>query len=118
MHGNRAYLTYSSCQHPDFKAKKNVSRLDIGLIANYFEPTADGTGVKNILIVNVRNLTAAANASFTKDSSTQIHLQSIRNLKMLLLGTRESAAKVTYLQKAQEVADTSPSKLVRADSNV
>lgn len=90
-------MTYSSCDHGDFPIQKGVSRLDIGLIANYFEPTADGTGVKNILIVNLRNLTASASASFTKDSSISIHIESIMNLKTLLLGTRESAAKVTYL---------------------
>ena len=115
MKGNRAYLSCCSSEHKDFPIQKGVSRLDIGLIANYFEPTVDGTSVKAILIVNVRNLTASTTASFTKDNSIQIHLESIKNLKTLLLGTRESAAKVTYLQKTADVAVTSP-LLVSQDS--
>ena len=69
MKGNRVYLSCSSNEHKDFPIQKGVSRLDIGLIANYFEPTVDGTSVKAILIVNVRNLTASTTASFTKDNS-------------------------------------------------
>lgn len=62
---------------------------------NYFEPTADGKGVKNILIFQVQ-------AGETKDGLKQRHLQSIINLKNLLKGARQTKVGTTYLQRAEE----------------
>ena len=49
--GNRQYLTCLSVDHPEYPPVKKANRLNCSIHSNYFEPTADGKGVKNIVIV-------------------------------------------------------------------
>ena len=72
-----------------------MQRVGYPSSCNYFEPTADGKGVKNILIFQVQ-------AGETKDGLKQRHLQSIINLKNLLKGARQTKVGTTYLQRAEE----------------
>ena len=72
-----------------------MQRVGYPSSCNYFEPTADGKGVKNILIFQVQ-------AGETKDGLKQRYLQSIINLKNLLKGARQTKVGTTYLQRAEE----------------
>ena len=93
--GNRQYLTSLSVEHDEYPQQKKVQRVGYPSSCNYFEPTADGKGVKNILIFQVQ-------AGETKDGLKQRHLQSIINLKNLLKGARQTKVGTTYLQRAEE----------------
>ena len=46
MRGNRYYITSRNCEHHAFPLKKNITRVQDRYSLHYFEPTADGTGVK------------------------------------------------------------------------
>ena len=46
MRGNRYYLTSRNVEHHQFPLKKNIHRVTNQFSINYFEPTADGAGVK------------------------------------------------------------------------
>ena len=46
MRGNRYFLTSRNCEHHQYPLKKNIVRVQDRFDFNYFEPTADGTGVK------------------------------------------------------------------------
>ena len=48
--GNRQYLVSLSVEHADYPVQKKVTRVTTSMNSNYFEPTADGKGVKNIFI--------------------------------------------------------------------
>lgn len=48
--GNRQYLTCCSVEHSEYPLQKKVQRATCAMSSNYFEPTADGKGVKNIFI--------------------------------------------------------------------
>ena len=46
MRGNRYYLTSRNVEHHQFPFKKGIQRIQNQFAIYYFEPTADGTGVK------------------------------------------------------------------------
>lgn len=46
MRGNRYYLTSRNVEHHQIPLKKNIARVQNRFALHYFEPTADGTGVK------------------------------------------------------------------------
>ena len=48
--GDRVYLLSGSVSHSAFAAQKGTQRIDSPFSFNYFEPSYDGTGVKNIYI--------------------------------------------------------------------
>ena len=72
-----------------------MHRQELGFIANYFEPNTDGTGVKNILIINQSSLNSGTSAS--RDSVNPQQTEEIKSLKTLLLKWRDSEASTRYL---------------------
>lgn len=48
--GDRVYLVSGSVQHSQFLPSPGVQRIDSPFSFNYFEPSYDGTGVKNVYI--------------------------------------------------------------------
>lgn len=74
MRGNRYCLISRNVQHHQYPLRKGIQRIEDCFELNYFEPTADGKGVKltNISMVN-----------FQEDGYTDT-LQSIANLQHLL----------------------------------
>ena len=72
-----------------------MHRQELGFIANYFEPNTDGTGVKNILIINQSSLNSGTSAS--RDSVISQQTEEIKSLKTLLLKWRDSEASTRYL---------------------
>ena len=68
--GNREYLSCLSVEHSEYPPEKKVQRVYTALHSNYFEPTTDGKGVKNILIAQMQTQSPGENAltrSFTKE---------------------------------------------------
>ena len=90
LRGNRYYLTINSVQHEDYPEQKKTTRIENKITGYYFEPMADGTGVKSFTIMHVN----------PKHNNMMKDLQSTQALKRLLLERRDSEAKTTYLQKS------------------
>jgi hypothetical protein len=92
--GDRVYLLSGSVSHSGFNPLLGTQRIDSPFSFNYFEPTYDGTGVKNIYICQ------------TNPKVLQIQLKSpsrassISNLKKLLMERKEHAYNTAYLLKA------------------
>ena len=74
MRGNRYYLISRNVEHHSFPLKKNITRLENRFALNYFEPTADGAGVK---------LTYISLVPSSEDGYTDT-LQSVTNLTHFL----------------------------------
>ena len=74
MRGNRYYLTSRNVEHHSYPLKKNIARVQDRFTLNYFEPTADGTGVK----VTYISLVPSSEDGYTDT------LQSIANLTNFL----------------------------------
>ena len=106
--GNRRYLVSVSVDHDEYPPQQKVKRTKQVIHANYFEPTADGRGVKHILITRMVETTSEELArSFGKQGTNETHLQSIVNLKNLLKGTRVTSAPTTYLARTALDAEAS-----------
>ena len=52
LRGNRYYLTSNSVQHKKFPDQKKTTRVECKISSQYFEPMADGTGVKSFTIMH------------------------------------------------------------------
>ena len=89
LRGNRYYLTSSSVQHTSFPEQKRTARIESKFTSTYFEPMADGTGVKSFSIMHVN----------PKNHNSMKDLQSIQALKRLLLERRDCEANTYFLQK-------------------
>ena len=85
LRGNRHYLVATSIDHPEFSENK-TQRLSFKVTSNYFEASADGTGVKNTFIVSIpgKNQGAGQLTGSTAQSILQNFIQSVQNLKKLL----------------------------------
>ncbi len=69
--GNRQYLTTVSTEHDDYPPQKKTTRMHFSVQSNYFEPTADGKGVKNILIVQMQPGMHGNESSVTRSFSKE-----------------------------------------------
>ena len=74
MRGNRYYLISRNVQHHSFPLRKGIQRVENCFQMVYFEPTADGKGVK---------ATSIGMVNLNEDGYTDT-LQSIANLQHLL----------------------------------
>ena len=101
--GNRQYLVSVSADHTEYPPQGKSQRVKGVTHANYFEPTADGKGVKHILVAQLdKTKQSDLVRSFGKEGTNQIHLTSLTNLKELLIGTRQTSAPTSYLTRVTE----------------
>jgi len=73
MQNRGYYLTALSVEHEDFPQQKKITRVESKMISNYFEPTADGRGVKNIFIVEVTPAQSTLSSFTSSPSNTSGH---------------------------------------------
>ena len=88
-------MTSNSVEHKNFPDQKKIVRTETKIAGIYFEPMADGTGVKCFTVSHVNS----------KNDTTMKDLQSIQNLKRLLLERRETDASTSYLKKSKAMIE-------------
>ena len=92
--GERIYLLSGSVQHSAFPPQKDTQRIESPFSFNYFEPSYDGTGVKNIYICQTNPKVLQAQLINPSRAA------SINNLRKLLETRQNFEYNTAYLLKA------------------
>ena len=92
--GDRAYLLSGSVSHSAFPPQKGTQRIESPFSFNYFEPSYDGTGVKNIYICQTNPKVLQAQLLNPSRAG------SIANLRKLLTQRQNFEINTAYLPKA------------------
>jgi hypothetical protein len=114
MQGSRVYLTSGSVAHEDLPMQKGNQRVDSPFSFNYFEPTPEGTGVRNVYVCKI------SAKQLQSQLQSPARANSIANLTKLLEQRRDFEVNTAYLVKASEAerADNISDKIASTDNQL
>ena len=114
MQGSRVYLTSGSVSHTDYPVQKGNQRVDSPFSFNYFEPTPEGTGVRNVYICQI------SAKQLQNQLQNPARANSIANLTKLLEQRQDFEVNTAYLVKASEAerAESISDKIALTDNQL